>query len=217
MQNLQERVICFVDGFNLYHSINNLKMPHLKWVNPIKLASVFIRPKSQQLTAVYYFSAYADWLPDSRKRHVQYVKAITAAGAKPVMGRFKEKDRQCKKCNLQWKGHEEKETDVNIALAMLELAYKNEYDHAFLISNDSDMVPAINMIRRNFPNKKVTTIAPPRYNHSNELINASSAKAKIRVEHIERCLLEDTYYDAGGNIIAVMPAEYALLVNALAT
>jgi hypothetical protein len=45
----QERVICFVDGFNLYHAIHYLKAPHLKWVNLWSLASVFIRPKSQQL------------------------------------------------------------------------------------------------------------------------------------------------------------------------
>lgn len=39
-----------------------------------------------------------------------------------------------------------KETDVNIALAMLDLDYKDKFDHAFLISNDSDLAPAIHMV-----------------------------------------------------------------------
>ncbi len=103
------------------------------------------------------------------------------SGVKPVMGKFKTKDRKCRKCRYKWTGHEEKETDVNIALAMLNLAYKNEYDHAFLISNDSDLAPAIHMVRANFPEKLITTSVPPHYFHSNELIKASSAKAKIQV------------------------------------
>ncbi len=168
----------------------------------------FVRPKSQKLVDVYYFSAYADWLPDSRKRHGQYVKAITTSGVKPVMGKFKAKDRKCRKCKYKWTGHEEKETDVNIALAMLNLAYKDEYDHNFLISNDSDLAPAIHMVRANFPEKLITTIVPPHYFHSNELIKASSAKAKIRVDHLTRCLLPKTIYDAGGNIVATRPTEY---------
>ena len=103
---------------------------------------------------------------------------------------------------------EEKETDVNIALAMLNLAYQDKYDHAFLISNDSDLAPAIRMVRRNFPDKRITTIVPPQYFHSNELIQASSEKAKITVEHLKRCLLPPVVYDAGGNIVVSRPREY---------
>ena len=67
----QERVVCFVDGFNL-SAIDALKRPYLKWVNLWELASVFIRPKSQQLQSVYYFSAYAEWLPESKARHLRF-------------------------------------------------------------------------------------------------------------------------------------------------
>lgn len=38
----KERVICYIDGFNLYHAIRDLKQPYLKWVNLWTLASVFI-------------------------------------------------------------------------------------------------------------------------------------------------------------------------------
>lgn len=204
-----QRVICFVDGFNLYHAVNRLNTPHLKWLNLWALSSVFIRPKSQQLVDVIYFSAYADWIPQSKKRHAQYVKALIASRVSTVMGKFKQKDRKCPKCKHKWCGHEEKETDVNIALAMLDLAYKDKFDHAFLISNDSDLAPAIHMVRKNFPQKLITTIVPPHYTHSNELIKASSEKAKIKIEHLQRCLFPEVIYDAGGNIIVSRPNEYS--------
>ena len=205
----QQRVICFIDGFNLYHAILKLKSSHLKWVNLRSLASVFIRPKSQCLVDVFYFSAYADWRPDSKTRHQQYINALIANGVTPVMGHFKTKDRKCPDCNYKWKSHEEKETDVNIALHMLNLAHQDRFDHAFLISNDSDLVPAIKMVRTNFPHKLITTIVPPKYWHSDELIRASSAKAKLTVDHLKRCLLPEYIYDTGGNIIAKRPEEYA--------
>lgn len=204
----QQRVVCLVDGFNLYHAINRIGDQRLKWVNLWALASVFIRPRSQQLVDVFYFSAYPDWFPQSRRRHVQYVKAISVFGVKSVLGKFKAKDRACPSCGYRWSGHEEKETDVNIALAMLNLAYRDKYDHIFIISNDSDLAPAIRMVRSNFPEKDVTTIVPPHYFHSNELIQASSAKAKISIDHLKRCLLPQTVYDAGGNIVVTCPTEY---------
>ena len=206
----QERVVCFIDGFNLYHAIHRLKQPHLKWVNLWSLASVFLKPISQDLSAVYYFSAYADWLPQAKQRHLRYVKAIASEGVTPVLGKFKEKDRKCSKCGYQWVAHEEKETDVNIALALLNLAYQNKYDRAFLITNDSDLAPAIHMVRAYFPQKQITTIVPPQCRHSNELIKASSDKAKITVAHLERCLMSEHILDAGGNLIVTRPSEYKI-------
>jgi len=100
----QQRVICFIDGFNLYHAIDKLNMPYLKWINLKCLASVFIRPKSQVLVDVYYFSAYANWLPKSKKRHLQYVKALNSVGVKLVMGKFKSKKQKMSKMQnfLEW-------------------------------------------------------------------------------------------------------------------
>lgn len=205
----QQRVICFIDGFNLYHAIDKLNKPHLKWVNLKNLASVFIRSRSQKLIDVYYFSAYANWLIKSKERHVQYVKALHYAGVKLIIGKFKSKSRKCPKCEFCWNGYEEKNTSVNIAITLLNLAYKNEYDHAHLISNDSDLVPIIHAIKDNFPKKIVTIISPPHYYHSNELIKASSNnKAKIKVHHLKRCLFPKNILDDKGKIITTCPKEY---------
>ena len=65
------------------------------------------------------------------------------------------------------------------------------------------------MVRSNYPEKLITTIVPPKYWHSDELIRASSAKAKITVDHLKRCLLPEAIYDANGAIITKRPMEYA--------
>lgn len=42
---------------------------------------------------------------------------------------------------------EEKETDVNVAVHMVAGALKNRYDTALVVSGDTDMVPAMRMVR----------------------------------------------------------------------
>ena len=170
----------------------------------------FVKKKSQSLVNVYYFSAYAYWMPDKARRHRAYVKALITAGVTPVMAGFKAKDRKCRECGHVWKGHEEKETDVNIAVAMLNGAYQNEYDHAYLVSRDSDLTPVVQALRTGFLSKCVTVIAPPQRGHSTKLlqIDPQPLKAKIRISHLKRCLFPATVTDVGGNIVARRPHEY---------
>lgn len=203
-----ERVICFIDGFNLYHAIKRLRKPHLKWINLWTLSECFIGSRSQELKDVLYFSAYAYWLPGPVARHRAYVSAVRANGVTAILGRFKEKDHRCPVCRHSWKGHEEKETDVNLALALLNLARLEEYDRAFVVSRDSDLAPAIRLCREAFPEKKFTVIAPPHLGHSTELTSAAQDKAKITMSHLERCVMPEIVTDAGGNAVAWRPPKY---------
>ncbi len=38
------RVFAYIDGFNLYHQVQKLKNPHLKWVSLPALMSCFLAP-----------------------------------------------------------------------------------------------------------------------------------------------------------------------------
>jgi hypothetical protein len=71
-----KNVIVYIDGFNLYHAINDLKLSHLKWVNLWCLSESLLR-SGERLIAVKYYSAYAKWLPGPYARHRQYVQALT--------------------------------------------------------------------------------------------------------------------------------------------
>src|SRR5260370_33418478 len=91
------RVACYVDGFNLYHSIDALGKPHLKWLNLWALAGSLCRP-GETLQKVAYFSAYATWLPDRYSRHRLYVTALEATGVECHMARFSERIAKCNSC-----------------------------------------------------------------------------------------------------------------------
>lgn len=118
-QGLLVRVTAFVDGFNLYHALDDLGQHHLKWLNLRALCQHFAPQPQFQLDAIYYFSAYATWRVRAYRRHRGYVTALRAVGVTPILGRFKIKNRQCRRCGTSWQDHEEKETDVKMALRLL--------------------------------------------------------------------------------------------------
>ncbi len=198
----------FIDGFNLYHSIKRLQQPHLKWVDLRALMERQISRQSETVAGIYYFSAYADWMAPQKARHEQYVKALKHSGVEIILGHFKEKNRGCHSCGAQWIGHEEKETDVNIALCILNEAYKDNYDRAYIVSRDSDLKPAVSMVVSQFTDKEIFIVAPPNLGHSNDLISVAHGKKKIKVQQIEQCLLPEFVIDAGGNVVATRPIEY---------
>ena len=73
------RVFVYVDGFNLYHAINELRDDSLKWLCLRRLSESMISER-EELESVKYFSAYATWIPDAHKRHRAYVAALKAEG-----------------------------------------------------------------------------------------------------------------------------------------
>lgn len=56
--------------------------------------------------------------------------------------------------------HEEKRTDVNIALHMLDDLYRHQCERFILISGDSDLVPAIELVAARLPTAKVNVYIP---------------------------------------------------------
>jgi len=206
------RTIALIDGFNLYHAIAGLHRPELKWVNLRTLSGIFINTSVEQLDGVFYFTAYAEHVAGAvLQAQKAYIKALEITAVRTVLGFFKKKERKCPNCNHKWSSHEEKETDVNIASYLIDLAYQNVFDRALVISNDSDLGPAIRLIRKRFPEKRITTVAPPNYYHSNELIQASSDKARIRPEHLEQSLLPAVVKDTSGQFSVSCPEEYTAL------
>ena len=198
------RVIAYVDGFNLYHAIADLKRPHLKWLNLHALAASICRP-DEDLIGVHYFTAYATWIPGSVGRHREYIAALRHAGVRCVVGHFKEKHRQCKSCGATWIGHEEKETDVAIAVKLVADAFTDAYDRALIISADSDLGPAIKTVQHHFPSKLIDVIAPPdRLSHARDL----NPLMQITKGRIAKCLLPATATRPDGSVIFTRPANY---------
>jgi len=205
------RVAAFIDGFNLYHALEDFRKNHLKWMDLRVLCENFIRAPDLRLADVFYFSAFATWRKDPYRRHRDYVKALRARGVTVVLGRFKGKDRRCHRCKATWKDHEEKETDVNIALHMLLGALRDTYDRALLLSGDSDLAPAVRLLRVEAPGKDIRILTPPGRGHSMELVTAAGGLSwcrRIELLHVSRSLLPREVRDSDGRLVALRPAEF---------
>lgn len=217
------RVSCFIDGFNLYHAISDIDKPwkfsgsnwvskkqYLKWVNLRGLAEAFINNSTDNLEDVFYFTALAYWRTDDKNRHLSYMSALKHFNVTTILGNFKEKTKGCRKCGASWKDHEEKESDVNLALYVLNEAHKNSFDKALVITADSDIGPAINLVLDQFPNKVVEILVPPkRFNITKGLRHRVRAH-RIKEKHLVDNLMPEKIIGGDGRSIAKRPAKYDL-------
>lgn len=203
-----KRVQCYIDGFNLYHAVADTGMNHLKWLNLRGLAEAFIQPSKEALHEVFYFTAYAKWLPHAMVRHRAYIKALEAYNVTPILGHFKEKKMRCNKCGARWVSREEKGTDTNFVIQLVQEAHQNRFDKAIIMTADSDMVPAIHMVLDTFPDKEILVCTPyRRYNIARE-IRAIVQTRKMKLHHLENNLLPEKVYCPSGKVVATRPAEY---------
>lgn len=211
------RVIAYIDGFNLYHAIDDIgkldpkrpnkparRRPHLKWLNLWILCQSITRP-GEVLEEVNYFSAFATWLPNPHRRHIEYIKALKHVGVKCIMGHFKTKQRRCTACGAEWKAHEEKETDSHMAARLVLDACQNRYDRMILITADSDIKPAIDLVKSEFPEKQVFVVAPPgRKAHARGI----SPRLEITAGRLEKHLLPEHAVGPNGSFLFQRPPNY---------
>jgi uncharacterized LabA/DUF88 family protein len=203
-----KRVQCYIDGFNLYHAVAQLGLNHLKWVNLRSLSEAFIQPSKETLHEVFYFSAYATWLPKAMIRHRAYIEALKTYNVTPILGHFKDKKMGCKNCGASWISREEKGTDTNFVIQLVQEAHQNRFDKAIIITADSDMVPAIHMVLNTFPNKEILVCTPPnRYNIAREIRGVVETR-KMKKQHLLNNLLPGQVYCPAGQIVATRPTEY---------
>ena len=159
----RRRSIIYIDGFNLYYGV--LKGGPNKWLDLDRFCRM-IR-KDDDIQRICYFTARVAG-PDRVKQET-YLRAIqTTPLVELILGRFKSKTLRCgvQSCTNRgqrlFRSPEEKETDVNIALHMLDDAYQDRADLFVLVSGDSDLVPAISYVKTRFPLKQVIAYAPTR-------------------------------------------------------
>lgn len=193
-----ERVSFFFDGFNVYHSLSKIFRKYL-WLNYKNLAECYLR-KNQQLSSVYYFTALAHWLGEPALRHQIYIGALEAEGVTVVLGKFKKKERHCHLCGKDYEGHEEKQTDVNIVSYLIRGAYKKDFDTAFIITNDTDMIPAIKIIKQDLPTIKIGVMFPIN-RYSAELEQHTDFKIHIREPQLAASQLNNPYILPNGKYL----------------
>lgn len=170
----KERVIAYVDGFNLYFGIEEAGFDHCRWLNIKKLVDSLLQP-NQELVDVKYYTSRVSNNPSKQKRQSTYIDALESKDVKIFYGKYQDGFQECKRCGNIWVLAKEKMTDVNIATSIIIDAYKNEYDMAMLISGDSDLTPAISQVHSIFCNKRVFIAFPPKRQNSSMALLAKGS------------------------------------------
>ena len=158
---LIEKVICYIDGFNLYYGV--LKNGPYKWLN-LERYFRLLRP-GDDIQRIRYFTARI-WGPGVKDQDAYLDALATSPMIDIILGQFKKKRvrGECTQCPLPspqfFYKTEEKCTDVNIALWMLHDAHEDLCDQFVLVTGDSDLAPAIGMVKDCYPQKIVIVYIP---------------------------------------------------------
>ncbi len=179
--------IVYVDGFNLYYGA--VKGTPYKWLDINKLVQMLL-PKNQVLK-IKYFTALVNARPqdpDQPIRQQIYLRALkTIPNMEIIFGHFLSHEVSMPLANCL-PGHqkyaqviktEEKGSDVNIATHLLHDGYQGAYGVAIVISNDSDLVEAIRIVRNELK-KGVIVLNPFKDTPSQELKKVATFLKPIR-------------------------------------
>jgi uncharacterized LabA/DUF88 family protein len=213
------RVHCFVDGFNLYHALDwfndgtsveeNHKYRRYKWISLFELARCFVGG-NEELVGVDLFTTVPTTNMGKQHRHRMFIKAQECCGVTVTHGAFREKEVRCEAlCKSSFFIRIEKQTDVNIALKMLDLAHQDAYDKALLISGDTDLIPAIRLVRERWPHKQIIAVLPiGRRKNGLDVRHACNSEIKMNESHLQRSLMPEIVINEKNGVRVLRPVEY---------
>ena len=198
------RVMVYVDGLNMYYGLKQAELRRYYWLDLRRLAQSLLL-NDQSLAGVRYFTARFDPDPGDPDQHIRqdtYLQAlVTLDDLSIVYGKHLRKTRVCPHCNATILTYEEKMTDVNIAVALLNDAHDNLFDTAILVSADSDLASPIGEVRSRYTDKRIIVAFPPN-RVSNDLRTVASGSFRIRRNHLRRNQLPNPVVKPDGDIIA---------------
>jgi uncharacterized LabA/DUF88 family protein len=201
-------LIVYIDGFNLYHGLHEASGRSRLWLDLVALAKS-LRPRSH-LVQVKYFTAPVLDEPDALSRQETYQKALLAQSpglVTVVPGRYQSKLIGCRKCGHAYTHYEEKETDVNIAVALVADTLTHACSDALIISADSDLVPAVRTVQAKSPGTFVVAAFPPK-RYSAHLHTLMPRSFIIGASKINQSQLPEQVVDPETGIVYSRPAKW---------
>lgn len=204
----KQRVIVYIDGYNLYYGMRSVFGERYKWLDLQALSESFLKP-GMELITVKYFTAITKKTTGSKQRQEVYLKALKAHCDKLEFyyGRFLSKNKTCRNCGVTHPSFEEKKTDVNIACQILNDTHADSYDCCYIVSGDSDLVPPLQIIKENHPDKHTIVAHPPR-RKSTELCQIANGWFAINKGKIRSNQLPEKVVTQHGNELT-RPAEWS--------
>ena len=152
---MKYRTCVYIDGFNLYYRC--LKGSPYKWLDLYKMSELLLPPDKHEITKVKFFTARINMREDDADaplRQSIYLRALEAyrPQIEIIYGHFlsHKAKRPYAPPEKGWANvvlTEEKGTDVNLAVHLLNDAWLDVYDCAVVVSNDSDLAEAMRMAK----------------------------------------------------------------------
>ncbi|MDH3891805.1 MAG: NYN domain-containing protein [candidate division Zixibacteria bacterium] len=153
-----QQVIVYIDGFNLYYGA--VKGTPFRWLNVDALCRQLLRP-TDKLNAIKYYTALVSARPNDPQapnRQQMYLRALeTIPHLSIYYGHFLSHAVRMRTVSSLQPGQtaqyievmktEEKGSDVNLATHLIHDAHLNRFTLAIVISNDSDLIEPIRIIR----------------------------------------------------------------------
>ena len=193
------RTVVYVDGFNLYYGA--LKRTSWKWLDLVALFEKVLQPRHRILAIKYFTARVSGTINDPAKPQRQDVYLRALQQYRPVvevfLGHFLSHKVRAHLVQPLGGRHtvevvrtEEKGSDVNLAVHLLNDAWLDAYDCAVVVSNDSDIAEAMRLVKLH-RGKRIGLITPGRSRPSRQLMAHTDFSRSIRDNALERSQLPD--------------------------
>ena len=195
--NVKFRTIVYIDGFNFYYG--QLRGTPYKWLNLTKLFNSLLSEENNLIKIKYFTTRVSASNHDPLIAHRQnaYLRALEVCcpEVETFFGHFLRHRIFAENAypppeKIAIYKTEEKGSDVNLALHLLNDAWLDHYDCAVIVSNDSDLSIALKMVREE-RQKTLGLITPgfPKRRISKELKKHANFTKIIRPWILEQSLL----------------------------
>ena len=201
----------YIDGFAVYHMCfrHSANRNHLKWLDFRALAAALL--PDEELTLVRYYTARVGDSPEDPQRASRqdvYLRALaTLPGLAICEGNFVRSKREVRLVappqgmnprQTAWV-RQEKRSDVSLATHLLTDAFDGRMSVALLVTNDSDFVEPIRIVRDRFGIRVV--VISPDDRVSKRLAKAASHARPLDQVLLSACQLPDIVIDRDGREI----------------
>jgi hypothetical protein len=195
----------YVDGFNLYYGA--VKGTPYKWLNIRRMCELAF-PRNE-IAEIHYCTAIvkdAPWDPHQSIRQQTFIRALETTGIEVHYGSFLSKVVRMPLASPPRKGSrmveviktEEKGSDVALGALLVAHGYQKRYEAAIVLSNDSDLVLPIKIVREELG--LPVGIYNPHQEFSFELNRVATFRKKIRQGVLEAAQFPVTFEDEHGTI-----------------
>ena len=207
------RAALYIDGFNLYHPIRRMGADHqhLKWACLWQLGLGLTVPRGQELVKVVFCTAIPSVRQnaDRRTRHIRFNDAQRARGVTVLEGHYVPEPIEVDGVPTGEQKWTEKQTDINVALALIIDGLEDEYDVALLLSADTDQVATARVFVEKLKplGKKMVGIAPPDRVAPIGYGSYQIPSIVLQKLDIERCIMPERV--EGNGLVVFRPDSYA--------